>query len=77
MCRNIHQPANLDEFSNVQTPLALLVLGHERLGTVELFSQLCLRNARFDPGLLQAIQKLRIKSGRKGLQGTKRLMFGP
>lgn len=77
MRRNAHHLTDLDELGNVQTPLTLFVLGYKRLGTVELLSQICLCDARIQPGLLQAVQKSEIQGGRKSLQGAKRLMFDP
>ena len=77
MRRNAHHFADLNELGNVQTPLPLLVLGYERLWTVQLLSQIRLRDARVKSGLLQAVQKSEVQGGRKGLQGAKRLMFDP
>lgn len=70
MRRNAHHFADLDELRNVQTPLPLLVLGYERLGTVQLLSQIRLCDARVKSGLLQAVQKSEVQGGRKGIQGV-------
>ena len=70
MRRNAHHFADLNELGNVQTPLTLLVLGYERLGTVQSLSQIRLCNARVKSGLLQAIQKSEVQGGRKGIQGV-------
>lgn len=75
--RNVHRPANLDEFRHIQPPLAALVFGDERLRSPQPPGQLDLRQPGLIARFAHQAKKLPVQRRRQGFHGGDALSFDP